>query len=267
MGTMYDPYAFWSEGKFQMVVSDRGRGCLILIDSTDGENWSNSRDLLKGLPSSWEEKVNRGCLLNCAGTWYLWYTGQSKGVSCIGLAKSQDGLNFSRVQEAPVLKAELPCEGLSAMNPCVLWDESSGIFKMWYSAGENYEPDVICYAESPDGINWKKCEKPVLTKYADHPWERYKVGGCQVLKENSGYCMYYIGYQNVDVARICVAKSSDGINWDRDPSNLLLSPSPKSWDADATYKPTVVNCGKKSYLWYNGRKMHEEYIGFALKGE
>ena len=51
---------------------------------------------------------------------------------------------------------------------------------MWYSAGDNFEPDVICYAESSDGISWLKYEKPVLAAYAPHLWEKKKVGGCCV---------------------------------------------------------------------------------------
>ena len=36
------------------------------------------------------------------------------------------------------------------MNPFVMYED--GKFKMWYAAGETYEPNVICYAESDDGV-------------------------------------------------------------------------------------------------------------------
>jgi len=42
------------------------------------------------------------------------------------------------------------------MNPHVIYDKDEKIFKMWYEAGETYEPDVIYYAISKDGINWIK---------------------------------------------------------------------------------------------------------------
>ena len=47
-------------------------------------------------------------------------------------------------------------EGKSVMNPHVIYDNEAKIFKMWYAEGETYEPDVICYAKSKDGINWIK---------------------------------------------------------------------------------------------------------------
>lgn len=77
--------------------------------------------------------------------------------------------------------------------------------------------------------------------------------------------MYYIGYQNVDVARICYATSKDGIQWNRSEDNLLISPSRNRFDSDACYKPAVVEHGGKQYLWYNGRHKHDEYIGLAIK--
>ena len=266
MGTMFDPYAFVEDGKFKMVISARKDKSIILISSEDGIHWTDRQLLLHGAEGKWDDNVNRGCLLQHEGKYYLWYTGQIDGKASIGLATSADGATYNRVQDVPVLTAETKNEGMSVMNPCVLWNEEKQIFQMWYSAGETYEPDVICYAESKDGINWVKHDHPVLTKYPQHRWEQYKVGGCQVIQQPDGsFLIYYIGYQNVDVARICIAHSKDGINWERDENNLLIAPSNGSWDADATYKPTVVEKNSTLYMWYNGRRAHEEYIGLAKK--
>lgn len=266
MGTMFDPYVIYDSDVFKMVVSSRKASSIYLVCSKDGELWNDPICLLEPRPDHWDCVVNRGCLVIVGGKWHLWYTGQRLGISSIGLAISDDGIHFNRVSSEPILTAESKIEGVSVMNPCVLWDEDASIFKMWYSAGENYEPDVICYAESEDGIHWNKFDKPVLEKYSEHRWEQAKVGGCQVLKEKDGsYTIYYIGYQNVDVARICIAHSKDGIHWKRDKNNLLLGPTKGSWDADATYKPTVVRMGGKTYMWYNGRTKNREYIGLAIK--
>ena len=266
LGTMFDPYVFGSEGKFNMLVSARKTLNLMLLESSDGVTWLNPKVILNGHPGMWDENVSRGCLLHINERYYLWYSGQYNGVSCIGLALSDDGVSFKRISSNPILKSGLKFEGVSVMNPCVLWDEPEKVFKMWYSAGETYEPDVIGYAESKDGVVWKKREKPVVEKNKGHKWECYKVGGCNVVKNVDGsYDMYYIGYQNVDVARICVAHSKDGVCWDRENDNLLLSPSKNAWDSDAVYKPSVIKTKEKSYLWYNGRKSCCEYIGLAVR--
>lgn len=152
------------------------------------------------------------------------------------------------------------------MNPCVLWNEDRKIFQMWYAAGENYEPDALFYAESENGEHWTKHEQPVLSKDETHEWEKYKVGGCDVKRQKDGtYITYYIGYQNLDVTRICYAVSDDGVHWERPNHNICISPSQDSWDSDATYKPAVVEKDGTLYMWYNGRKGVEEYIGLATK--
>jgi predicted GH43/DUF377 family glycosyl hydrolase len=196
----------------------------------------------------------------------MWYTGQARGQSFIGYAESEDGLNFHRVRNEPVLVPELPFEQESVMNPCVLFED--GVYRMWYAAGETYEPNVLCYAESRDGLNWQKSSlNPVFTCEKNNFYEQDRVGGCQVIKtDDKGYLMFYIGYEDIDTARICLARSDNGIsNWERSEKNPLLSPEKGSWDADACYKPSVVWNEKQNawLLWYNGRRVADEYIGLA----
>ena len=266
-GSIFDPFVFFHENTFFMVASERKTGNLILLRSDDGKKWSLYDTILEGVSNTWENIVNRACILRIDDVWHLWYTGQNGRSSCIGHLTSKDYTQFTRpTKNAAVLIPSLEAEGLSVMNPCVLWNEQKKVFQMWYAAGESYEPDVIFYAESEDGNIWKKGGKPVLTKLESHEWEKYKVGGCDVkLLEGGSYIMYYIGYQNLDVARICFATSKDGINWERATENLCISPSENSWDAHACYKPSVIIDGDKTYMWYNGRKDNCEYIGLATR--
>lgn len=95
---------------------------------------------------------------------------------------------------------------------------------------------------------------------------KYKIGGCHVTElSNKELAMFYIGYQNLDVARICYAKSTDGKNWERSDNNLIISPTKGSWDSDAVYKPTVIMNDKMIYLWYNGRKNMTNFLVVQLK--
>lgn len=260
---MFDPYCYVEDSCLIMLLSDRSNHVLATVTSTDGIHWNDYQIVLSGVADTWEDRVNRGCIVKCDSIYYLWYTGQYQGKSNIGIAKSRDGVNFERLSFNPVLKPEFAHENLSVMNPCVIYDDECRCFKMWYSAGETYEPNVICYAESQDGILWDKREEPVLQK-GKNKWEIERIGGCQVIK-NGNYEIYYIGYQNIDVARICYAESVDGVHWLRSDNNLLLSPTNGSWDSDAVYKPSVVRWNGQLHLYYNGRKGHGEYIGLATK--
>ena len=267
-GSMFDPYVCKINEIYYMFVSERKTGTIIRLDSINGMEWTNRIVCLSGTHGEeWNSIVNRCCVLVKDNLWHMWFSAQVNGRSTIGYAQSKDGCVFSIISSSPVLKAEEDYEGVSVMNPCVLWDKASHVFKMWYAAGENYEPDVICYAESIDGIIWKRCKyNPVLKPIKEHKYEKYKVGGCHVTKNDNGYMMYYIGYQNLDVARICEAYSDDGIHWIHSARNPILSPTFNSWDSDAVYKPTVVyNNDGSIYIWYNRRRSKNEYIGFVKK--
>ena len=268
-GSVFDPCVIQTAQGFRMFVSERKNGTILCTDSVDGIHWGKWRTALEnGSVGSWEERVNRATVCKTGGKWLMWYTGQSKEYSAIGIAESLDGIRFRRLSSAPVLLPEAMCEKGSVMNPCVLWDTDESLFKMWYAAGEQYEPDVLCYAKSPDGVHWEKyADNPVLEKSGEK-YDCCKVGGCDVIKEGGKYHMFYIGYQNVDTARICVAESENGITgWTRCAENPILSPEKGAWDADAVYKPSVLNDRdeKKLLLWYNGRKRECERIGLAEK--
>lgn len=263
-GTMFDPFVYTENNLFVMIVSERKTGNLVRLESSDGIKWINQKTILEKIEGTWESIVNRASIVVHDGKWHMWYTGQDGTCGKIGYAISSDGIHYNRVQQHPVI-SPIGEEGVSAMNPHVIWNENKKVFQMWYAAGEDYEPDILCYAESTDGINWTN-RKKVLEKEPSHEWEQAKVGGCHViLDENGLYTMYYIGYQNVDVARICFATSHDGIHWNRPENNLVIAPSKGSWDSDATYKPTVVQKDDTMYLWYNGRSAHNEFIGLTKR--
>ena len=272
-GTVFDPFVIKHDNIYKMVVSWRSKGVIALTTSKNGTIWSDLKIILnKGDNNSWESIVNRACLLMINNKYYMWYTGQNKGVSKIGLAVSNDGLNFTKYKNNPILEPEYKFEKESVMNPHVLYDKEEKIFKMWYAAGETCEPDVICYAISKDGFNWKKYKNnPIfisnINKFA---LDSFKVGGCDVHKiSNKKYIMFYIGYSDINTARIFIAKSENGINnWKRY-NNPIIKQTKGQFDNDACYKPSAIyDMNQKKWLiWYNGRKENNEYIGLAFHKE
>lgn len=270
-GTVFDAYVREWNGGLRMDFSWRPQKALAVTFSDDGIRWSEpviTLDLAEA--NDWENNLNRNCVLpDPFGDGYLmYYTGQwwdhTGGYSRIGLARSADGIHFARVQRAPILVPEADFEGASVMNPFVMFED--GRFRMWYAAGETYEPNVICYAESTDGIRWEKCGRnPIFCANPEKEYEQARIGACDVLREEDGYLMFYIGYRDIHTACICAARSADGITgWERVPENPLVTPTPGAWDENSCYKPTVIREADGTYrLWYNGRSNDKEYVGYA----
>ena len=277
LGTCFDANVIpQGQAPYNMYFSWRPQKAIALSLSQDGVAWTQPQIVLDcDSTTGWEDIVNRSTTIYWQGRFHMWYTGQTfppelgQGVSKIGYAVSDDGLHFRRVQREPVLEPEMDYEGYSVMNPYVLYDEKRGVLRMWYSSGETYEPNVECYAESEDGIHWTRSPlNPIFAKGVPGTWEADRVGGLEVHPLPDGrYIMFYIGYSDINTARIGAAVSPDGITrWHRLQSNPLVEPTPGEWDERACYKPTVCYDAKKDrwMLWYNGRNDHYEFIGLAI---
>ncbi len=66
-----------------------------------------------------------------------------------------------------------PWEKVAVMCPHVLHDEQAGLYRMWYSGGEQYEPDAIGHATSRDGLKWEKhADNPVFKPDPASPGRR-----------------------------------------------------------------------------------------------
>lgn len=268
-GVCFDVYVTHDGEKYRMDFSWRDHKSLAVAFSDDGVHFGEPIITLAPDPASaWEdEHVNRNCVLKIDGVYKMWYTGQSKGKSYIGYAESADGIHFTRMCKDPVLSPETDFEKDSVMNPCVLYE--NGVYRMWYAAGETYEPNVLCYAESTDGIHFKKYENNPIFGHGEKEFEKDRVGGCQVIRtEDMGYLMFYIGYKDIDTACICAAKSPDGIHdFVRSKNNPMVTATPGTWDEDSVYKPSMLYNGEKDLwtVWFNGRRGTREYVGCATR--
>jgi predicted GH43/DUF377 family glycosyl hydrolase len=270
LGTCFDVAVLKEKDKYRMWFSWRPKKSIALAESADGIHWSKPEIVLgPNSDSAWEERVNRPVVIRHGDTHHMWYTGQSRTKSWIGYATSSDGRNWRRTSDKPVLSPEKSWEDVAVMCPHVLWDENEKLYRMWYSAGEQYEPNAIGYATSPDGVRWTKyAANPIFVTEPRSQWEQHKVTACQVIPHGRWYVMFYIGFRDEHHAQIGIARSKDGVtNWQRHPANPIISPVEGAWDADACYKPFAVFERKANrwLLWYNGRKGSVEQIGLAIK--
>ena len=271
LGTCFDVSVLHQDDEYKMYFSWRPQRSIALTKSKDGLNWSQPQICIgpRKTDEGWEDELNRPSVVFHNKVYHMWYTGQYKageadGTSHIFYATSNDGISFKRVQNTPVLSPLEPWEKHALMCPNVMWDGAK--YRMWYSGGEQYEPNAIGYTTSLDGITWTKYQgNPIFQADKNVTWEQHKTAACHVVKTGGKYVMFYIGFQNEDYAQIGIAASDDGINnWRRHPENPIIAPTPGNWDAEACYKPYVIFDGEKWILWYNGRSGTFEQIGVAF---
>ena len=240
------------------------------MTSTDGFNWTGP--LLTFLPQLdlfWEEEVSQPCVIYRNQVFEMWYTATRKergafspGERFIAHAISADGMTWQRERE-PCFKSQLLWEQYSISHPCVIFDEESRKYRMWYSAGEFDFPNVIGYAQSDDGLNWIRTnEKPILVPKPAHKWERVAVSGCDVKKLRNFYVMAYCGFEHITNSRLCFARSTDGINWEAHHRNPIITGGKQGWwDAGYTTKASLVFDEGAWKMWYTGNFNTTSNIG------
>lgn len=271
-GSCFD-IAVLDEGEeIYMYFSWRKEKSIALVKSKDGIHWTEPEICIepRETKEGWEDDLNRPAVVKKDGIYHMWYTGQYKagqadGSSHLFYATSKDGVKFERVSERPVMAPEVEWEKVAVMCPHVLWDDVRHVYRMWYSGGEQYEPTAIGYAESSDGVNWKKYEgNPIFYADPSREWEKHKAAGCQVFIKDDYFYMFYIGYHNEDYAQIGMARSRDGITkWERSSLNPIIAPEEEGFDCEACYKPFTIYRDGKWMLWYNGRKGNLEQIALV----
>ena len=159
-GTIFDICVLREEGLYRMWVSWRPKKSIALTESKDGIHWSVPEIVLPPDPQTgWEGDMNRPVVVRRDDGLHMWYTGQADGKSKIGYAKSANGRDWVRQSSKPVLEATLPWEGVAVMCPHVMWDRRDHVWKLWYSGGEQYEPNAIGYASSSDGLHWDQISR------------------------------------------------------------------------------------------------------------
>lgn len=204
------------------------------------------------------------------GERFMYYVGWVAGgisrfQNFTGLAKSTDGgKSYSRVKRVPILD-RTDKEPIGSGSVAVLKDD---VWKIWYTSfvkWEEIEGKVfhfyhIKYAESDDGINWKRNQQVAIDFKS--PREN-TIGKPMIIKEADGYKMYY-SYRNMDSSyRIGYAESPDGINWERMDESLDLDVSETGWDNEMIEYAYVFDLNGKRHMIYNGNSFGKTGLGLA----
>jgi len=233
----------------------------------------SDRPLLQpGEPGMFDDSgVAMSCLITVSGQKYLYYLGWNLKIkvpwlNTIGLAvwDEKDQL-FKKHGRAPVMDRSNE-DPFSISYPFIIFENEK--YKMWYGSNlkwgsTQYDMQhVIKYAESKDGIHWKRSDKIHVNLV--HPNE-YALSKPCVIKDKNIYRMFYSYRANGDISsyRIGFAESSDGENWVRKDELAGIDVSENGWDADMICYPFVFSYKDKTYMLYNGNGFGKTGFGIA----
>jgi predicted GH43/DUF377 family glycosyl hydrolase len=208
------------------------------------------------------------------GKVYLYTIGWNPGAcaplfySSIGLAISEDGgMTFEKYGRAPIM-ARSEHDPCLVTAPMVLKEDNR--WRMWYVSGTGWTQEGgvahstyhIKYAESSDGINWRR-DGRICIDNADA--QERNIGRTCILRMNEDYHAWFCSDRG-NGYRIGHARSGDGLVWRREQTPPGLEPSPTGWDSEAMAYPFLICHKGRLFMFYNGNRFGRDGIGVAVCG-
>lgn len=210
-------------------------------------------------------------LIHVGSKKHLYYLGWNLKVTVpwlntIGLAIwNEKEQIFEKNSRAPVMDRSDE-DPFTISYPSILFE--NGIYRMWYGSNlkwgktQDEMNHVIKYAESTDGIHWKRSNQVHIGLM--HPNE-YALSKPFVIKTGDTYQMWYScrGNGSITTYRIGYAESRDGMSWTRKDEQVGIDVSASGWDSDMISYPFVFDHNGKRYMLYNGNGYGKTGFGIA----
>ena len=191
---------------------------------------------------------------------YNFYSGYDGRTWHTGLATSSDGFFWEK--RGKVLSPDPSgWEGdYIAANGAALY--AGGQFLYWYQGGKIPK---IGLASSTDGRIWPKLPNPVLAPGPRGSWDERGVADPDVVLAGGMFYMYYLGQDRARRQRLGVARSADGVRWEKLRSNPILDEGrPGTFDEVGLGEPAVWMSHGSYWMLYTGRDRQEHRrIGLA----
>lgn len=206
------------------------------------------------------------------GRHYMFFIGWNQGVepplfyASIGLATSEDGLNFQRSSRAPVMAR-------SEFDPCLVTSPhvylENGLWRMTYVSGIKWTRNEqgrlvshyhIKYAESRSPCEWKSGGQVAIDLIAGET----NIARSSVLKVSENDYRVWYSYVHLDVGkyRIGYAESTDGKVWQRK-DHLAGITLDGDFAKEMICYPCVFRLGDHFFMLYNGDDFGKAGFGVA----
>lgn len=220
--------------------------------SGDGIAWTRRGRVLSPDPGTWEGGyiAANGSALSHGGEFLYWYQAGEREAPSLGLARSRDGLAWTK-HGAPVL----------APGPRGSWDErgvadpyvirAEPWFYLYYLGQDRARRQRLGLARSLDGVRWEKLRaNPVMELGAPGDFDEVGLGEPAVWRDRGWWWMLYTGRDRAEHRRMGLARSRDGVAWERVGGAIAGS---EPWNAavvcDASVEPAENG---EVRVWFGG---------------
>jgi predicted GH43/DUF377 family glycosyl hydrolase len=201
-------------------------------------------------PQGWEGNyiAANGSALTVGSEFLYWY--QVEKLPRIALARSRDGLTWSKHPRAvldPGPRGSWDERGVA--DPCVV--RFGGVFYLFYLGQDRARRQRLGVARSTDGIVWTKLRaNPLLELGEAGAFDENGLGEPAVWFSNGSYWMLYTGRDRNEYRRMGLARSQDGVQWEKLASPVLSGG--EAWNEKVVCDGTVEVTPQGVRVWFGG---------------
>ena len=125
----------------------------------------------------------------------------------------------------------------------------------WYEAGD---PFRLALARSRDGKNWIRQGKALVPPGPRGSFDERAVADPYVIHGADHFYLFYLGQDRAGRQSLGLARSSDGVSWEKLRANPILEPGPPgTFDENGLGEPAVWTSGGQWWMLYTGRDRNE----------
>ncbi len=279
-----DPYVIFFQGKYWMyysVPSEQNKEWYIgIATSQDLINWEKKGNI-KGQKGTVEEKgiCAPGALVK-EGVLHLFYQTYGNGkLDAICHAFSTNGIDFERDATNPIFRPQISDWSCGRAIDAEVVVYKNQYFLYYATRDPDYKIQQQGVATAPISANfdrnsWTEVPNmPMLKPELD--WEKKCIEAASCIQKGKYLYMFYAGAYNNEPQQIGIARSEDGIHWQRlSEEPFLKNGGPGSWNESESGHPNVFKAQDgRYYLFFQGNNdkgktwyLSKVEIGWNRKG-
>ncbi|MSV28034.1 MAG: hypothetical protein EXQ52_04715 [Bryobacterales bacterium] len=257
-----------------LLFSGCGRYTGFTLPALDGGGAAYSRlelrpapVLSRGAPGEFDSiDALNPAVVKRGDAYFNFYSGYDGKTWHTGLATSADGIAWRKYGKV-LSPSPATWEGsYIAANGAALF--SGGAFLYWYHAGPRELPS-IGFARSTDGQSWTKHPTPVLTPGPRGSWDERGVADPYAIEIDGVFYLYFLGQDRARRQRLGVARSRDGVKWEKLRTNPILELGDRGgFDERGLGEPAVWQANGSYWMLYTGRDAKEHRrLGLARSAD
>lgn len=265
-----DPFVIRFGGRYLMYYSIppykdktnpiQGWG-LGIAESRDLNNWKKIGEVTPD--GDYEKKgLAAPCAIVIDNQVNLFYQTYGNGKNdAICHAVSKDGIHFIRNATNPIFHPTGNWNCGRAIDAEIFWFKEK--YLLYFATRDpDYKIQIQGVASAPANTNFNRDQWTQLTNAPilkpEYPWEGACIEAAALVQKGDLLYMFYAGAYNNDPQQIGVAKSSDGINWERLSNKpFLTNGDPGEWNSSESGHPHLFKDENgKTYLFFQGNNDH-----------